>query len=72
MICARGQDCATHIVIDNLIHVLFVSHIPTTYQKCGLGKREAQISTLVTPEKAAPVTGTALRTTGPVPTNSRQ
>ena len=35
------------------------------------GKREAHInSPMVTPEKAAPVTGTTLRTFGPVPADS--
>ena len=37
----------------------------------GCGKREAHISwSMVRPAKAAPVTGTTLRTTGPVPADS--
>ena len=38
----------------------------------GRGKREAHNSwSMVKPEKTAPVTGTTLRTTGPVPADSR-
>ena len=38
----------------------------------GCGKREAHTNrSMVKPEKAAPVTGTTLRTTGPVPAQSR-
>ena len=39
----------------------------------GCGKREAHINwSMVTCKMAAPVTGTTLRTTGPVPAESRQ
>ena len=39
----------------------------------GCGKREARINwSMVTCKMAAPLTGTTLRTTGPVPADSRQ
>ena len=39
----------------------------------GCGKRQAHINwSMVTCKMAAPVTGTTLRTTGPVPADSRQ
>ena len=52
---------------------------PTVLSTCplhtnsGCGQREAHINwSMMTCKKAAPVTGTTLRTTGPVPTDSRQ
>ena len=51
-----------------------VSHIITRplHTKGGLGKREAHENwSAVMPEKAAIVTGITLRTTGPVPADSR-
>ena len=50
-----------------------MQHFPSsgTYSECG--KREAHIDwSVVTCKKAAPVTGTTLRTTDPVPADSRQ
>ena len=38
----------------------------------GCGKREAHINWSMVMQKAAPVAGTTLRTTGPVPADSRQ
>ena len=38
----------------------------------GCGKREARINWPIVMKKAAPVTGTTLRTTGPVPADSWQ
>ena len=49
-----------------------VMSIPIVYCS-GCGKREAlKYWFLVIPEKAAPVTGTTLRTTGPAPADSPQ
>ena len=49
-----------------------VSHMSTVYNS-GCGKREAHKNwSMVVPEKAAPVTGTTLRSTGRVPADSRQ
>ena len=73
---------AYYNVIITVIHSggIFISfhfqHAITTllyqyYSRCG--KREAHINwSMVTCKMAAPVTGTALRTTGPVPVDSRQ
>ena len=49
---------------------LFIIHfIPTR----GVGKeRRTLIGTMVTCKKATPVTGTTLRTTGPVPADSQK
>ena len=53
-----------------LLTILSVSHMSTN---SGCGKREEHIDWfMVVPEKAAPVIGTTLRTTGPVLADSRQ
>ena len=66
---SREQNIQTHtppILYTNTFNM------PTSYHS-GCGKREAHISwSKVIPSKAAPVTGTTLRTTGPVPADSRQ
>ena len=53
--------------------ILSVSHISTVlHTNSGCGKRETKTRPMEKPEKAAPVPGTALRTTGSVPMDSRQ
>ena len=52
-------------------HYLLILSAPQTNSGCG--KREARNNwSMAIPEKAAPVTGTALRTTGPMPADSQQ
>ena len=63
------QDCLGYFV-HHMTHDTCSLH---TNSISGSGKREAHKNwSLVKPEKAAPVTGTTLRTTDPVPTDSRQ
>ena len=61
---APDNFCITHVIMS------------TTYQyssNSGCGEREAQTNwSMVIPEKAAPVTRNALRTTGSVPADTRQ
>ena len=69
----------SHLIIHrNVPCKLKVSILPilstcALHTNSGCGKREAHINwSMVTCKMAAPVTGTALRTTGPVPEDSRQ
>ena len=58
------------MAIHTYIHTYICDHTYITKGCCG--KREAHINwSMVMPEKAAHVAGTTLRTTGPVPADSR-
>ena len=56
---------------EHTVNIFVMSTIPVIVG--GVGKeRRIKNWPMVMPEKAAPVTGTTLRTTGPVPADSRQ
>ena len=58
---------------DNGAFRHFLDHTRPLRTNSGCGKREAHIDwSVVITETAAPVTGHTLRTTGPVPADSRQ
>ena len=60
-----------HLVTDATHFCLLSTCLLQTNSGCG--KRETHINwSMVTCKMAAPVTGTTLRTTGPVPADSRQ
>ena len=67
------MPCST---ANQLLLILDVSHISTVLYCIpivGVEKeRHTKTRLMEKPEKAAPVPGTALRTTGPVPVDSRQ
>ena len=58
---------------DTYTPMIFPNHTCPLHTTSGCEKREEHKNcSLVLPEKASPVTGTTLRTTGPVPADSRQ
>ena len=63
----------SYLILSCLLLSRSLLSMSTTYPSSWCGKREAYKKCfVVTPEKAASVTGTTLRTTGPVPADSRQ
>ena len=67
----RDVPCKQRCTSDPQQHLILSSR--PLHTNSGCGKREAHINWfMVIPETAAPVTGTTLRTPGPVPADSRQ
>ena len=59
--------------LPDIILIRLLSKTCPIHTNSGCGKGEAHINwSMVTCKMAAPVTGTTLRTTGPVPADSRQ
>ena len=54
-----------------LLPIIYTNNCIQYRSGCGKGETHINWSTVI-PEKAAPVTGTTLRTSGSVPTDSRQ
>ena len=82
-VCWKGQNESKIIFIVSTEDFIREGYMPPILSTCpllilihtnsGCGKREAHINRFVVrPAKAAPVTGTSLRFTGPLPADYRQ